>query len=123
MGEVRSRSTPMDRRGTAASASKPSVLVVDDRPANLLALEILIQDLGYYAILANSGSDALKQLLEVEFACVLLDLRMPGINGLETAALIRKRERHKDLPIMFITSTEPSLAEQSQGYSLGAVDF
>jgi PAS domain S-box-containing protein len=123
MGDVRSRAAGTDKRGSVPPSKKPTVLVVDDRPGNLLALEVLIQDLGYYAVLANSGSEALKQLLDVEFACVLLDLRMPGIDGLETAALIRKRERHKDLPIMFITSTEPSLVELSQGYSLGAVDF
>jgi PAS domain S-box-containing protein len=123
MGDLRSRSTWTEKRGPAVPPPKPSVLIVDDRPANLFALEVLIQDLGYCAVLANSGSEALKQLLEKEFACVLLDLRMPGIDGLETAALIRKRERHKDLPILFITSTEANLTELSQGYSLGAVDF
>jgi len=60
---------------------------------------------------------------EQDVACVLLDLRMPGIDGLETAALIRKREIHKDLPILFVTSGEPTIEEQSLGYTLGAVDF
>jgi PAS domain S-box-containing protein len=107
----------------AARIPPPAVLVVDDLPANLLALEVVIGELGYPVVLANSGSEALKRMLDTEFACVVLDLRMPGIDGLETAALIRKRERHRDLPIMFITSSDPTLAEQSEAYSLGAVDF
>src|SRR5688572_11774168 len=97
----------------------PRVLVVDDTPANLLAMEALVQELGFEPVLANSGSEALKQLLDRDVACVLLDLRMPGIDGLETAALIRKREIHKDLPIIFVTSGEPSLEEQSLAYTLG----
>lgn len=99
------------------------MLIVDDLPANLVALEALVEELGYQAVLANSGSEALKRMLDAEFACVIMDLRMPGIDGLETAALIRKRARHKDIPLIFITSSEPTLIELSQGYSLGAVDF
>lgn len=116
-------------RALSDATSAPStqrvsrVLVVDDLPANLLAMEALVQDLGYEPVLANSGSEALKRLLEQDVACVLLDLRMPGIDGLETAALIRKREIHKDLPILFVTSGEPTIEEQSLGYTLGAVDF
>jgi CheY-like chemotaxis protein len=68
------------------------VLVVDDNPANLLALEALLLELGFQVELTNSGSEALKKLSERLFACVLLDVRMPGIDGFETAALIRKRE-------------------------------
>jgi two-component system sensor histidine kinase/response regulator len=116
-------------RALSDATSAPStqrvsrVLVVDDLPANLLAMEALIQELGFEPVLANSGSEALKRLLDQDVACVLLDLRMPGIDGLETAALIRKREIHKDLPILFVTSGEPTIEELSLGYSLGAVDF
>jgi PAS domain S-box-containing protein len=120
---VQRRSNSVHRDLSQPLMSTPCVLVVDDLPANLVALESVIGELRYPVVLANSGSDALKRMLETEFACVLLDLRMPGIDGLETAALIRKRERHRDLPILFITSGQPSLDEMSQAYSLGAVDF
>ena len=100
-----------------------TVLVVDDNPANLVALDALMHELGFEVVLANSGSEALKKLSEGTFACVLLDVRMPGIDGFETAALIRKREPWNDLPILFMTSSEPSLLDYTEGYSLGAVDF
>src|SRR5438045_4986331 len=69
-----------------------TVLAVDDHPGNLAAIEAVLKDLGVGAVLVDSGSEALKRLLETDFSCVLLDVRMPGIDGLETAALIRKRE-------------------------------
>lgn len=115
-------SPPSSQAGLAVPASA-TVLVVDDNPANLLALDVLIRELHFDVVLASSGSDALKKLLERTFVCALLDVRMPGIDGFETAALIRKRERTKDLPIIFMTSTEPSLLDYTQGYALGAVDF
>ena len=102
---------------------KPSVLIVDDYPGTLAALQAVLESRDLVVELAGSGSEALKRLETGDFACVLLDVRMPGIDGLETAALIRKRERLRDLPILFMTSSEPSLAEVSQGYALGAVDF
>ena len=123
MSDLQEKSGLQHRSASPSHVPKPNVLIVDDLPGNLLSLQALVQDLGYNPVLANSGSEALKRLLESEFACVLLDLRMPGIDGLETAALIRKRKSHKDLPLIFLTSGEPSLVELSQGYSLGAVDF
>lgn len=99
------------------------MLAVDDHPANLVALDSLLRDFGFEAVLANSGHEALLRLAERSFACVLLDVRMPGIDGFETAALIRKREQWKELPIIFMTSAEPTLLDYTQGYSLGAVDF
>lgn len=120
---------PQKHRQTAEQlplAPRPppaAVLAVDDNPANLVALDALMHELGFDVVLANSGSEALKKLSEGTFACVLLDVRMPGIDGFETAALIRKREQWKDLPLLFMTSTEPSLLDYTQGYSLGAVDF
>jgi len=111
------------RQAPSRETSTPVVLIVDDLAANLVALESVVRQLGYQVVLANSGSDALKRMLETEFACILMDLRMPGIDGLETAALIRKRERHKDIPLIFLSSGDPSLVELSQAYSLGAVDF
>src|SRR3982751_1912834 len=91
----------------------PLVLAVDDHPGNLAAIEAVLKELGLGAVLADSGSEALKHLLERDFSCVLLDVRMPGIDGLETAALIRKRDRWKDLPIIFMTSGDPSLLDLS----------
>jgi len=123
MSGLREKLDLQHRSAFPSHVPKPNVLIVDDLPANLLALQALVQDLGYNPVLAHSGSEALKRVLESEFACVLLDLRMPGIDGLETAALIRKRKSYKDLPLIFLTSREPSLVELSQGYSLGAVDF
>src|SRR3954465_13515585 len=100
-----------------------TVLAVDDHTANLVAIEAILKESGFGAVLADSGSDALKRLLETEFSCVLLDVRMPGIDGLETAALIRKRDRWRDLPIIFMTSGDPPLRDLSQVYARGAVDF
>jgi len=117
-------SSSQPSRGTGRPPVAPlTVLAVDDDPANLAAIEAVLKDMGLGAVLADSGSEALKRLLETEFSCVLLDVRMPGIDGLETAALIRKRERWKDLPIIFMTSGDPSILDLSQGYALGAVDF
>src|SRR5687768_5193332 len=102
---------PMPSRSCPPRTANPpapvTVLVVDDHQANLISLEVVLTELGYVALLANSGSEALKYLLEEEdISCVLLDVRMPVIDGFETAALIRKRERHKDLPIIFMTATQ-----------------
>lgn len=114
---------PAEQLPLAPRPPPVAILVVDDNPANLVALDALMHELGFQVVLTNSGSEALKRLSEGTFACVLLDVRMPGIDGFETAALIRKREPWKDLPILFMTSAEPSLLDYTLGYSLGAVDF
>lgn len=105
------------------SSSRASVLVVDDQAANLVAMDAVLRDCGFEPVLANSGHEALLRLSEGSFACVLVDVRMPVIDGFETAALIRKRDQWKELPIVFMTSGEPSLVDYTQGYALGAVDF
>ncbi len=121
--DPKKRPLPLELPPLASRPPPSTVLVVDDNPANLVALDALMHQSGFEVVLTNSGSEALKKLSESSFACVLLDVRMPGIDGFETAALIRKREQWKDLPILFMTSSEPSLLDYTQGYSLGAVDF
>ena len=78
--------------------SKANVLLVDDQPANLLALEAVLEDLGHGLVKAGSGEEALRRLLDQDFAVVLLDVRMHGLDGFETAKLIRGRERSRHTP-------------------------
>jgi PAS domain S-box-containing protein len=99
------------------------ILIVDDRPSNLLAMESLLQDMGLGLLTAASGEEALRQLLRHEVAMILLDVQMPGLDGYATAALIRQRERTRDTPIIFITASSPSETYIAHGYSLGAVDY
>ena len=77
------------------------ILLVDDRPENLLALEAILEPLGERLVRANSGDEALRHLLTRDFACILLDVQMPGMSGFETAELIRQRARTQKTPIMF----------------------
>lgn len=102
---------------------RPAILLVDDKPANLLSLQSILQDMNLDLVLANSGKEALKQILQREFACVLLDVKMPEIDGFETARLIRGREKTKHLPIIFVTAIHADDATAARGYALGAVDF
>src|SRR6476620_4614976 len=99
-----------------------NILLVDDRPEKLLALEAVLEDLGQNIVRAYSGRDALRCLLSQEFAVILLDVNMPGMDGFETASLIRQRPSTHDVPIIFVTAygDETHIA---QGYSLGAVDY
>ena len=80
-----------------------NILIVDDRPENLLALEAILDSLKANLVRANSGEQALRCLLSQDFAVILLDVQMPGIDGFETATLIRKRERSRHTPIIFLT--------------------
>jgi signal transduction histidine kinase/CheY-like chemotaxis protein len=102
---------------------KVNILVVDDQPNNLLALEATLGTLGQNLVMARSGEEALRHLLHQDFALILLDVRMPGLDGLETAALIRGRERTRHVPIIFLTGYERTDVQMFQGYSLGAVDY
>lgn len=100
-----------------------NVLLVDDRPENLLAMETTLVDLGQNLIRANSASEALRFLLVNDVALILLDVQMPGVNGFELAELIRERERTQDTPIIFISATSKDERYIFKGYSLGAVDY
>ncbi|KJR49279.1 sporulation kinase [Desulfosporosinus sp. I2] len=99
------------------------ILIVDDRQENLLALEAVLQSPDYHLVFANSGEVALKCLLKDDFAVILLDVQMPGMDGFETAKLIRARKKHEDTPIIFITAIYQSAESITQGYSLGAIDY
>ncbi len=100
-----------------------SLLLVDDRADKLLALEVLLSDLGARIVTASSGREALRCLLKQDFAAILLDVSMPEMDGFETAALIRQRKNTEHTPIIFITSINTSDTHVSKGYSLGAVDY
>lgn len=100
-----------------------NILLVDDRPDKLLALESLLSELGQNLVKARSGKEALKCLLRQDFALILLDVSMPGMDGFETASLIRQRPRSEHTPIIFITSINESDNHIAKGYSLGAVDY
>src|SRR5581483_2386079 len=106
-----------------AADSKVNILLVDDLPSNLLALEAVLEGLGQNLVKARSGTEALRCLLDDDFALILLDVQMPGLDGLETAALIRSRERSRHTPIIFLTGFERTEVQMFKGYSLGAVDY
>jgi PAS domain S-box-containing protein len=99
------------------------ILIVDDRRENLLALEAILEPLHQHLVRASSGEEALRRLLERDFALILLDVQMPGMNGFETARLIKARERTKYIPIIFLTAISKEEAYVFEGYSVGAVDY
>jgi PAS domain S-box-containing protein len=103
--------------------NRPRLLLVDDRPENLLALEAVLEPLGHELVSVTSGPDALKQLLLHDFACILLDVQMPELDGFELARLIKKRERSQTIPIIFITALSKDERHVYRGYSAGAVDY
>jgi two-component system sensor histidine kinase/response regulator len=100
-----------------------NILLVDDQPANLVALEAMLQGLGQNLIRAESGREALKWLLTHEFAVILLDVKMPDMDGFETAALIRQRDKSRHTPILFLTAADNSQNHAVRGYAVGAVDY
>lgn len=102
---------------------KVNILLVDDHPENLLALEAVLDSLDQTLVKAYSGEQALKCLLKQDFALILLDVQMPGMDGFETAALIREREKTQSTPIIFLTAFSKNEAHVFKGYSLGAVDY
>ena len=106
-----------------ATASTVNILIVDDLPENLIALEALIRrgDIAVHA--ARSGDDALALLLEHEFALAILDVQMPGMNGFELAELMRGTERTRRIPIVFVSAAGRELNHAFKGYEAGAVDF
>ena len=99
------------------------ILLVDDRQENLVALEAILEHPDYRLVKANSGDEALKCVLKEEFAAILLDVQMPGLDGFETAALIHRRKRSRHVPILFITALNKEDGYVFRGYSLGAVDY
>src|ERR1700733_9951383 len=103
---------------------QPKILLVDDREDNLLSMESILEPSGYRFIKANSGRQALKILLtEFDFVLILMDVKMPNLNGFETASLIYEREKLKHIPIIFITANNYGDENMFKGYQLGAIDF
>lgn len=100
-----------------------SILIVDDQPKNLVAMEATLAGLADRIVSASSGTEALKRILEEDFAVILLDVQMPGMDGFETAALIRQRERSRNTPIIFVTAFSRTDENVFQGYTIGAVDY
>src|SRR5262249_4589849 len=103
-------------------SDKVNILVVDDLPEKLLTFRTILEELGENLVLPNSGEEALRRLLEQDFAVILLDVNMPRLNGFETARLIRGRKKSALTPIIFITAFSDEV-HTAQGYSLGAVDY
>lgn len=98
-------------------------LLVDDRPDNLVALEAILQGLPIQTVPVTSGEDALKQLLVEDFAVILLDASMPGMDGFETATRIKQRERTRHIPIIFLTAQDYDARLAFRSYQAGAVDY
>ncbi len=118
--------TPMTGIGDAAPSGPPekvNILLVDDQPGKLLAHESILADLGENVVKANSAREGLECLLQRDFAVILLDVKMPEMDGFEMAELIRKRPRFEKTPIIFITGTSTTELDRLTGYSLGAVDY
>ncbi|HEX3227050.1 MAG TPA: ATP-binding protein [Gaiellaceae bacterium] len=103
--------------------SDAKLLLVDDREENLLALEAILEPLGHRCVSVTSGSAALKELLLDDFACILLDVQMPELDGFELAELIKRRERSQHIPIIFVTALSKDERHVFRGYSSGAVDY
>ena len=105
------------------AARRAKVLAVDDRPENLVALQAILEGLALEVVTVGGGEEALKQLLVDDFAVILLDVHMPGMDGFETATHVKRRERTRHVPILFLTAVddEPHLA--FRGYQAGAVDY
>jgi two-component system sensor histidine kinase/response regulator len=122
-----SPSSGPDQSRPAASAPPPppevALLIVDDRTENLQALEAVLAAPGHRLVTARSGEEALRRLLEQDFAVVLLDVQLPGLSGFETARLLRARERSRHTPIVFLTAGESPDFPVAQAYNLGAVDY
>jgi PAS domain S-box-containing protein len=116
-----SASSPQTRIDPAAQ-DRVKILLVDDMPENLVSLEAALEGLGQKLVLARSGMEALRHLLDDDFAAILLDVKMPDMDGFQTAELIRSRKRSRDVPILFLTGYK-SEEHLFRGYDLGAVDF
>jgi CheY-like chemotaxis protein len=104
-------------------AERAKALLVDDRKDNLLALEAILQGLPVTPVAVESGEAALKQLLTDDFAVILLDAQMPNMDGFETASHIKRRERTRHVPILFLTAADRDAQLALRGYAVGAVDY
>lgn len=115
--KMEGKCTPMNIK------EKINILLVDDRPENLIALEAIIETEDYNLVKAYSGEEALKYLLKTKFALILMDVQMPGMDGFTTAKIIKARESTKSIPILFITANNMETEHIFMGYSVGAIDY
>ncbi|MGZ8209807.1 MAG: response regulator [Burkholderiales bacterium] len=106
-----------------AAEEKVNVLLVDDQPARLMSYDAILSVLGQNLVHAKSGTEALQRLMEMEFAAILLDVNMPGMDGFETATLIHQHPRFEKTPIIFVTAVHVTDLDRLKGYRLGAVDY
>src|SRR2546428_13626217 len=113
-----------DRRGHGMDAHEPvNILMVDDQPDKLLSYEIILRELGENLIMAGSAREALEHLLHTDIALILLDVKMPEIDGFELATLIRQHPRYQQIAIIFISAIHHTYLDQLKGYEHGAVDY
>jgi CheY-like chemotaxis protein len=108
---------------SAAAPEKASILIVDDIEENLVALEAVLGPLGQHVVRARSGEEALKAILRQDFAIVLLDVVMPGMDGFATAASIKRLDQTKDVPIILLTGNDAPTDYAYRGYAIGVADF
>ncbi len=99
------------------------ILIVDDDAPSLMAMQEVLKSLGSPLVTAGSGEEALRRVLEDDFAAILMDVRMPGIDGFTTASMIRERRRSRNTPIIFLTATGEDMSTMFKSYRAGAVDF
>jgi len=104
-------------------SERAKILLVDDRPENLLALEAILGPMDLELVRAHSGEEALRALLQADFALILLDAQMPGMDGFDTAARIKRRTRTKDVPIIFLTAFGEDPSSSYRGYVAGGADY
>src|SRR4051794_18315637 len=122
LGEIPIQARVDPEQVHVAEAQRPRVLLVDDDERNLLAVQSTLEDLGE-VVAARSGEEALRHLLKGEFAVILLDVYMPGMDGYETARLIRGRGQTKGIPIVFLSAVNKETEHLLRGYAMGAVDY
>lgn len=127
--ETLSRSQAAEKEGAERGPSvgvedtDASILIVDDHGPNLVAMEATLAPLGYRIVTANSGAEALTRALAQDFVMVVMDVHMAGLDGYQTTALLRQRERSRDVPIIFVTAVYNQPEHTYRGYALGAVDY
>jgi DNA-binding response OmpR family regulator/anti-sigma regulatory factor (Ser/Thr protein kinase) len=125
-GEGRSEVAGTGSGPAAADPGRPEaarVLLVDDRQDNLMALEAVLEPLGYELVSASSGKEALKILLETDVSAIVLDVQMPDMDGFETAALLKSREATRGIPVLFLTAVGLSVEHELRGYEVGGADY
>jgi PAS domain S-box-containing protein len=114
---------PVNARATSPANTPVNVLLVDDQPSRLLSYRAILEPLGEHLVEARSGAEALQRLIDDEFAVILLDVNMPGMDGFETAGMIHEHPRFENTPIIFVTAINVTDMDRLQGYKLGAVDY